>query len=112
MQSVLKIFVFEIHDLTVNFQLTLTYNGNKPKITSIPYFLSDTSNFDKGLVNINGNTGPGNLIFRGQNNRWSRISKSLKTLEVIQDIVSNARPIDAGGLRDRSIYMGIRDREI
>ena len=33
----------------------------------------------------------------GQNNWWSRISKSLKIQEVIQDIVPNARLIDAEG---------------
>ena len=33
----------------------------------------------------------------GQNNRWPRISKSLKIQRVIQDIVSNARLTDAEG---------------
>ena len=37
------------------------------------------------------------IEFFGLNNRWSRISKSLKTKEVIQDIASNAGLIHAEG---------------
>ena len=33
----------------------------------------------------------------GQNNRWPRVSKSLETQKVIQDIASNARLIDVEG---------------
>ena len=45
----------------------------------------------------------------GQNNRWSRISKSLKTQEVIQGVVSNVRLIDAEGQKSQafSIYKAI-----
>ena len=37
------------------------------------------------------------IEFIGQNNRWSSISRSLKTQEIIQDIASNAGLIHAEG---------------
>ena len=52
----------------------------------------------------------------GQNNRWPRISKSLKIQRVIQDIVSNARLTDAEGqnasIDDRNLQLSQSFRAI